>query len=164
MGRQIAQALAVAHAHQIVHRDIKPDNLMLRNDNLVKILDFGIARDITDQDALDAIPLGTLGYMAPEQLACQKVSSAADIFALGVLLFELATGTHPFLATTASETTRAIALLDPGPLRIAQAHIWVKEISTRWSALCWPKIRPVGPTPLQSRQSSGADCTPARRP
>ena len=118
-GRQIAEALAVAHAHHIVHRDIKPDNVMLRNDNLVKILDFGIARDITHQDALDAMPLGTLGYMAPEQIACQKVTSAADVFALGVLLFELATGSHPFLAKTASETTRAIALLDPGPLRIS---------------------------------------------
>jgi serine/threonine protein kinase len=118
-GRQIAEALAVAHAHQIVHRDIKPDNVMLRDDNLVKILDFGIARDITHQDALDAIPLGTLGYMAPEQIACQEVTSATDVFALGVLLFELATGAHPFLARTASETTRAIALFDPGPLRIS---------------------------------------------
>jgi Tol biopolymer transport system component len=119
-GRQMAQALAVAHAHQIVHRDIKPDNVMIRSDNLLKILDFGIARDITDQEALDAIPLGTLGYMSPEQLACQEVTSATDIFALGVVLFELATGSHPFLAKTASETTKAIALLDPGPLRISQ--------------------------------------------
>jgi len=119
-GRQMAQALAAAHAHQIVHRDIKPDNVMVRSDNLLKVLDFGIARDITDQDALDAIPLGTLGYMSPEQIACQEVTSAADIFALGVVLFELATGNHPFLAKTASETTRAIALLDPGPLRIPQ--------------------------------------------
>jgi serine/threonine protein kinase len=118
-GGQIAHALAVAHAHQIVHRDIKPENVMLRDDNLVKILDFGIARDITDQDALDTIPLGTLGYMAPEQIACQKVTSAADIFALGVLLFELATGNHPFLANSASETTRAIALLDPDSSRIS---------------------------------------------
>ena len=120
-GRQMAQALAVAHAHHIVHRDIKPENLMLRDDNLVKILDFGIARDITDPDALDAIPLGTLGYMAPEQIACAQVTSAADVFSLGVVLFQLATGRHPFLAQTASETTKAIALLDPGPLLISHS-------------------------------------------
>ena len=117
-GRQMAQALAVAHSLHIVHRDIKPENLMLRDDNLVKILDFGIARDITDPDELDAIPLGTLGYMAPEQIGCAKVTSAADVFSLGVVLFELASGKHPFLAQTASETTKAIALLDAGPLPV----------------------------------------------
>ena len=117
-GRQMAQALAVAHTLHIVHRDIKPENLMLRDDNLVKILDFGIARDITDPDELDAIPLGTLGYMAPEQIGCAKVTSAADVFSLGVVLFELTSGKHPFLAQTASETTKAIALLDAGPLPV----------------------------------------------
>jgi len=93
----------------------------LRSDNLVKILDFGIARDITDPEALGTIPLGTLGYMSPEQISCAEVTSAADVFSLGVVLFELAAGTHPFLANSASETTRAIALLDPGPLRISGA-------------------------------------------
>jgi serine/threonine protein kinase len=119
-GRQVAQALAAAHAAQIVHRDIKPDNLVLRPDNLVKILDFGIARDLSHPDALDGIPLGTLGYMAPEQIGRAALTSAADIFSLGVILYELATGAHPFLAKTASETTRAIALLDPNPRRIAR--------------------------------------------
>ena len=97
-----------AHSRAILHRDIKPDNVMLRNDNRVKILDFGIARVITDQNALDAVPLGTLGYMSPEQIACQEVTSAADIFSLGVILFELATGSHPFLAKTASETMQSV--------------------------------------------------------
>jgi serine/threonine protein kinase len=120
-GRQAAQALAAAHARGIVHRDIKPQNLMLRPDNLVKILDFGIARDIADQDSLDSIPLGTLGYMSPEQIGGGVLTRATDIFSLGVVLYELAAGAHPFLAKTASETTRAIALLDPGATQISGA-------------------------------------------
>jgi serine/threonine protein kinase len=120
-GRQAAQALAAAHARGIVHRDIKPQNLMLRPDGLVKILDFGIARDVADQDSLDSIPLGTLGYMSPEQIGGGTLTRATDIFSLGVVLYELAAGAHPFLAKTASETTRAIALLDPGATQISGA-------------------------------------------
>ena len=119
-GRKAAQALAVAHAARIVHRDIKPDNLMLRPDNLVKILDFGIARNLSDPDSLDGIPLGTLGYMAPEQIAGAALTPSADIFSLGIVLYELSTGTHPFLSESAMETTHAIALLDPKPPRIGR--------------------------------------------
>ena len=123
MGLQIAQALRAAHARGIVHRDIKPANVMRRDDGLLKVLDFGLARTVSE-GSIDDVPLGTLGYMSPEQLKGGALSGATDIFSLGVILYELSTGTHPFLADSAKETTRAIALLDPGALRLADgAHV-----------------------------------------
>jgi serine/threonine protein kinase len=104
--RQAAEALVVAHAAGIVHRDIKPDNLMVRPDGYVKVLDFGLARLLasapgagplpaaTDTDA--GVVMGTVGYMSPEQALGRPVDSASDLFSLGVVLYELTTGRHPF--------------------------------------------------------------------
>jgi hypothetical protein len=104
--RQVARALAAAHAAGIVHRDVKPENVMVRADGLVKVLDFGLARLVTgaDGDAASAtasgtapgVLLGTLRYMAPEQVAGGHVEFAADVFSLGLVLYELLTGRHPF--------------------------------------------------------------------
>ena len=106
VGRQIAKALAAAHAAGIVHRDVKPENVMVRDDGFVKVLDFGLARllprAVADSDATvtggtDAgMVLGTLRYMAPEQARAQPVDGAADVFALGLVLYELTTGVHAF--------------------------------------------------------------------
>ena len=123
IARQIAEALAVAHAAQIVHRDIKPDNVMVRPDGYVKLLDFGLAR--LQPDAIAAghttaateagLILGTIGYMAPEQARGETVSAEADIFALGVLLYELVTGRHPFMAASQLGTLHALMWETPEP-------------------------------------------------
>jgi predicted ATPase len=102
IGRQLAQALAVAHAAGIVHGDIKPENIMVRRDGYVKILDFGVARLLTgasaDERRRDASgrAFGTPRYLAPEQARGEPASAAGDVFALGRVLSELASGGHPF--------------------------------------------------------------------
>jgi hypothetical protein len=99
---QIAEALAAAHAHGIVHRDLKPENVLRGTDGRIKVVDFGIARSLTPlPDAragltLTGAQLGTPGYMAPEQLRGRPIDARADVFAFGVMAYELATGSHPF--------------------------------------------------------------------
>ncbi len=115
-GLQIARGLAAAHESGIVHGDIKPENVMIRKDGYLKVLDFGLAQagleEHRSRDDFDAIPLGTLGYMSPEHLSGKALIPASDVFSLGVLLFELAAGKHPFRAETAAATTRAILKMD----------------------------------------------------
>lgn len=99
----LAGGLAAAHDAGIVHRDFKPDNIIRCTDGRVKILDFGLARAPASDPRLtqDGTALGTPGYMPPEQLAGQDVDARTDVFAFGVVAWELATGTHPFGASAA---------------------------------------------------------------
>ncbi len=114
-GRQIAQALGATHASGIVHRDIKPENVMVRPDGYVKVLDFGFARRdrltgaSSTQSSLFGRLGGTLNYMSPEQARGEMPKAPSDIFSLGVLLYELACGEHPFSAASPIETAYAIA-------------------------------------------------------
>ena len=111
LGLQVAQALAAAHAHGIVHRDIKPENILVRPDGYVKVVDFGLARHFSPDDATPAygLTVGTLRYMSPEQLRGKSISPASDIFALGLVLHELAAGEHPFAGNFSMQTAYSIA-------------------------------------------------------
>ena len=118
--RQIAAALSAAHAAGVIHRDIKPENIMLRDDGIVKVLDFGLARlsvvDETDETQLLTRPgtaMGTPRYMSPEQLRGDRITAATDIFSLGVVFYELATGRHPFAGPNGVQVMRAIAAEQP---------------------------------------------------
>lgn len=135
-GIQISDGLAAAHSLGIFHRDLKPANVMLTDGGLVKILDFGLARRLTPEEA-DFDPSGpnktrtaseggtytarggTIAYMAPEQFVTGQSSVQSDIFALGVILYELSTGRHPFHRPDAPEfqSIRAIQFADPLPIR-----------------------------------------------
>jgi tetratricopeptide (TPR) repeat protein/predicted Ser/Thr protein kinase len=113
LAEQAAKALATAHAGGIIHRDIKPENIMVRNDGHLKLVDFGLARfsDCSPQSTIATLPgtvLGTVRYMSPEQVRGEVVSSASDIFSLGIVLYEFATGRHPFAANSPGEIFSAI--------------------------------------------------------
>jgi tetratricopeptide (TPR) repeat protein len=126
LGAQVAGALAVAHAAGIVHRDIKPDNIVVRDDGYVKVVDFGLARPLptslvqTSDARSDSTPPGTLvgtpRYMSPEQGRAEPGTSASDIFALGIILYELATGHHPFEADSPLAVLHAIVAQTPVPV------------------------------------------------
>ncbi len=108
VGMQISDALDEAHRAGIVHRDIKPANIMVGDDRRVMVTDFGIAKANKDADLTHTgTLLGTAKYLAPEQVAGEPVDPRADIYALGVVLFEAATGQPPFLAETDAGTALA---------------------------------------------------------
>ena len=106
--------MSVAHAAGIVHRDIKPENVMVRDDGLVKVLDFGLARLLPTDASPESLLknpsqlVGTTRYMSPEQALGEHVGPASDVFALGVMLYEMVSGRHPFHAYTGSWGTRGI--------------------------------------------------------
>lgn len=105
----VADALDYAHQQGVVHRDIKPANIMLTKDQVVKVMDFGIAKMASSSKTQTDIVLGTPTYMSPEQIAGKKVDGRSDIFSLGVVMFELLTGRPPFTADNVSALLFAIA-------------------------------------------------------
>ena len=125
-GMQIAQALAHAHEHGIVHRDLKAQNVIVTAAGQVKLIDFGIAmpirpvagEDVTRAQAAPAAtgPVGTLAYMAPEVLRGEPASASSDIWSLGVLLYELASGNQPFGGVTQTDVVSAIMKDSAAPL------------------------------------------------
>ena len=99
IGAQVADALNFAHDRQVVHRDIKPANVMVLNDRLIKITDFGIARMRNNEvKTMTGMILGSPKYMSPEQVAGKRADHRSDLFSLGVVVYEMLTGTSPFVA------------------------------------------------------------------
>ena len=122
LGSQVAEALDYAHSKGIVHRDVKPSNMLLRADGLVKITDFGIAHidnpEATSQTQVGEI-LGTPAYMSPEQVQGKPVDGRSDLFSLGVILYELSTGEKPFKGQSITSILREIVEGTPrGPAGI----------------------------------------------
>jgi predicted ATPase/serine/threonine protein kinase len=130
VGGQIAKALAVAHAAGIIHRDIKPANIMVRKDGYVKILDFGLARLVHEAEGRASLDvtnpgqvLGTVAYMSPEQVRGENVGAASDVFSLGIIFYEMATGRHPFYADSLMATLHAIHSQAPVPPSALNPHL-----------------------------------------
>ena len=118
LAAQVAEGLGAAHARRIIHRDIKPGNLLLGGD-LVKIADFGVAR-LADQAPItrDGQALGTWSYMSPEQARGEEITPAADLWSLGVVLFEMVTGKRPFRGKSEPDLIRKILDTEPPPLGV----------------------------------------------
>ncbi|HEY4596251.1 MAG TPA: protein kinase, partial [Thermoanaerobaculia bacterium] len=120
---QLASALAAAHAAGIVHRDLKPENVMVLPDGRVKLLDFGLARQVDAGGVTEeGVVVGTAAYMAPEQLRGQRTSTAVDLWALGVVLYQMLAGRQPFGGERAG-MMHAILHEHPPPLREARPDV-----------------------------------------
>ncbi len=126
---QVAGALAAAHDAGIVHRDLKPENVMIRADGYVKVLDFGLAKLFEPSANLATDPgenlhtettpgtiLGTYSYMSPEQGRGQAVDHRSDLFSLGVILYEMLTGTRPFAGSSMIDVLLAVVSTEPPPV------------------------------------------------
>ena len=127
IARQIAEALEAAHEAGVIHRDLKPANIKVRADGMVKVLDFGLAKALEPEVSGDpsesptmtaaatrmGVIMGTAAYMSPEQASGKTVDKRADVWAFGVVLYEMLTGTRPFVGDDVSKTLARVIAIDP---------------------------------------------------
>jgi dienelactone hydrolase len=133
VARMIAMALVAAHARGIVHRDLKPANIKITSNGVVKVLDFGLAKEFPSATASDTTTaagvtmtgavIGTAAYMSPEQASGQDADARSDIFSFGAVLYEMATGTRPFKGGTSADTIASVIKDEPLPPRRVRPDI-----------------------------------------
>jgi eukaryotic-like serine/threonine-protein kinase len=139
---QVAKGLSAAHSRNIVHRDIKPSNIIITKENVAKIVDFGLARVVATASATQSVSnTGTLPYMAPEQILGEAVDQRADVWALGVVIVQMLTGSHPFLRPNTAAMSFAIlnqppAAVDavPAPVQPIVFRALSKQASHRYAS------------------------------
>jgi eukaryotic-like serine/threonine-protein kinase len=173
----VADALEAAHQAGVVHRDVKPGNVFLTSTGAVKVLDFGIASAAGDAALTTGDLIGTAAYLAPERALGQRATAAADIYALGVVLYELLAGHRPFEAGSEVELAMAHVNADPPSLRqvapstpgflVAACHnALAKDPSARpaSAAALAELVRAPGPTPPTTRPLPVPATAPTTRP
>ena len=126
IGAQIADALGAAHARGILHRDVKPENVMITREGRVKLLDFGLAKSPAVNAGHDVtrtgfrteagVVMGTVAYMSPEQVRGEALDARSDIFSMGIVLHEMLSGARPFEGATTADVMSAVLRADPPPL------------------------------------------------
>ncbi len=125
--REITSGLAYAHGEGVIHRDIKPGNILIGFDGSVKLADFGVARSLSLPDfTIDGTLIGTPAYSAPEQIRCGKVDHRADIFSLGVVAYEIFSGANPFAADSYTEIIKKITRTRPKALSTSYPSVPVR--------------------------------------
>jgi serine/threonine-protein kinase len=141
-GAQVCSALTIAHGYGIIHRDIKPQNIVLTPDGTIKVMDFGIARAVDSDSTQTGSVLGTAQYVSPEQAQGRKLGPESDLYSLGVVLYELSTGTLPFEGDT--------------PVSVALKHVNDEAVPPR-------SVNPQIPPALEAVIMKAMQKDPARR-